>query len=204
MVKTKKVVEKTTTSVQTKTLQLKDYPKSFYKYDLFTKGVSTKTSAIYILILLATLAIINMIKTLTNYVSIPISQSLSVSLLGIPFLLFIAYVAFNIVLNAFENNRKPFIESFLVFASMGLQYIVIGHILALIQLFIYNATLNFVLNSLLWFVMIYFIVTFIINFKNYYKTTWQRVFVSFFLINVIIGVFSIVYYFQMLLLTAGI
>lgn len=207
MAKTKKTATKTKSVAKTNsksTLQLKDYPKSFYKFDLFTKGVSVKTSALYILILLATLAVINILKTLSPYVSLSLTSTLTVSLIGIPFLLFVGYGAFNIMLNAFENNRKPFFESLLVFSAMALQYIVIGHLLALIQLFVSNTTVNLILNIILWFVMIYFIVALIINFKNYYKTSWQRVVVSFFFINAIIGVFSIVYYFQMLMLASGI
>lgn len=199
MVKTKKTVNNSTKSVSNATLLLQDYPKSFWKYNIFNKEVRILTSILYCLIIIALLSTVNLLKSVTNYVSVLLTQALTISLMGIPLVLFAGYGIFYLFLNAFEDKRKPFWESFFVFASMALSYILIGHLITFIQTVITNSILYNIVEFVLFALMTYFMVAFVLNFKNYYGTSAYRVIVSFVLITTIIGIFSVVYYFQILL-----
>jgi hypothetical protein len=198
MAKTK-VVKKTIKKEKQEGVSLMDYPKSLYQFDFFTKNITSHTTLLYGVLLIVLLLVVNFLKSIVSIGITPIDRILSVSLIGIPLLIFTSFAGFYVILNAFENNRKPFWLSFVVFLAIAMQFIVIGHILDLLVMLINVSIFTTLISLLLIFLMVYFVVNFVINYKNYYNTSGYRVVVSFLLVNTVIGIFSMVYYFQILL-----
>ncbi len=193
------MVKKTIKKEKEGGVTLMQYPMSLYTFDFFTKKISSHTTLLYGVLLIVALLIINFLKNMLVLIPTSMDRILSVSLIGIPLLIFASFAGFYVVLNAFENNRKSFWQSFLVFLAITMQFIVIGHFLDLLVMLFNNSIMTTIISFLLVLLIIYFVVNFVINFKRYYNTSGYRVVVSFIFVNTIIGIFSIVYYFQILL-----
>lgn len=174
-----------------------DFTKSLLNQNTFSKKFKTKTAMIYSLVILLLFTIFNIITSLGT--STLISNQFISSVIGVPVFILIVFTLFYLFLSAFETKIKHFWRSYIVFSIVALHYIFIGNILRFIVESTYNSTITLIVSSLLVLLIIYFIINLTLSLKNYFKTTWQRIFVSFILVDILLGVLIIVQYFSMLI-----
>ena len=170
--------------------------RSLYSMNAF-KSINTKALLMYNVILI----VINLILNLITYYLNPLSQYtlsevIANAILGIPALIFVMFSIFIVLLNAFEDKRKPFWQSALVFLALLMQFSVIYNLTVLINNEIYNYFVNVATQLLLLIFGLYYVIFSISNYKNYYGTSWQRVVASLIIVDfAALIVFALLYSF---------
>ena len=178
-----------------KELSFFDYLKSSFQLDLFkSKKINLNSIMLYNFILLVVVSLINVLKTLSNAQSA--IQSFIYTLVGLPLLMLLLYSIFYIFLNAFEDKRKPFIESFLVFSAIILPFVIDLHILNWIGTQFVGA-ISIMIWILILLLYIYLLINLIFNFKNYYSTSGYRVLASIIIVQVLLLFMGTMQYFAL-------
>jgi len=179
-------------------LSICNYSKSLIDTKVFTKKISIKNLVIYSLLYLFLVVIISSIKTI-KIDNTSIFSSILYSLFGIPLIFLIFYGLLYIFLNSFENSRKPFMESFLVFFSLIIPFVLIGNFLTLISTFFLFGFFNNFLSILIVINILYLLINATIGFKNYYKTSIFKLITSIILVEIFFGVLALVQYLSILI-----
>ena len=185
-----------------KELNMFDFVKSMYNTKILTRKFKTFALASYCAVLLLVLTTLSLVFVNLKGIG-TLSDQLLVSLLGVPLLLLAVYVLFYLFISAFEDKSQTFWKGFFVFSSILLHYIIIGNLLTNLTYIFFSPTLISFLGVLLGMIIIYFIFNLILNLKNYYKTSWQRILVSFLLVDIIFAVLITLQYFTMILSSLG-
>ena len=182
-----------------KSTSMLNFFSSIYNVNSFSKKFNFLSAIVYFAIELVVLALLS---ALFAFISSPnqVLDQLLVSIIGVPILLFIVYFLFYLFISAFTGESYDFFEGFFVFSIIALHYIIVGNVLTNLTYLVDVGVLLGVLRVLLFLVLIYFVINLVLNLKNYYNSSWQRVVVSFIMVDVIIGLLVVIQYFATLLL----
>lgn len=167
--------------------------KSLFIFNIFRdNNISKKLLSLYSLGLLILISIISVMGNhIENYSLITDSLLILSVLIYFPIFFLCLYGFFYIFLNSFEDKRKPFFESFLVFLAILLPFIFIGNIFNYLGKLAFNynySTIGMILAGLLYLLAIYFNIVFIVNFKEYYNTSYFRIISSLIIIFAILTI----------------
>lgn len=174
--------------------------KSLYDFKAFTKKLNHLDLLLYSGILVTVIALVSVGRNLTTgFQTFNAVESFFYTFFGLPILAVIVYALFYLFLNAFESKRKGFFESYLVFLSITLPFLLIVHLLNWLKL-ILSGTSVLLMNLLIAIIAIYYIVNVILNFKNYYQTSAFRVLASFILVDVMFMFLGMLQYMSYLML----
>jgi len=145
-------------------------------------------------LVIITLSKANLTKSLDS-----VFKSTIYAVIGIPLVFLLFYILFYIFLNSFENKRKPFLESFLVFLAMIFPFVIIGNLITLFSATNLSTKVIYFLGLLLITNIIYFIINFILSFKNYYNTSSFKIISSLILVEIFVGTIAIVQYLSIII-----
>lgn len=165
--------------VTSKNLSLSDLVLTIFRFKTFQKSFSSKLLISYNLVLLLLIAIISLFSnnynSVGNYALFNNFGVFVFMLIGLPILISFFYGIFYVLFNAYDIKRKTFFQSYLVFLSILLPFIVIGNFLNLIDKILLIPEITLFFGFLLFVLSIWFLVIFINNFKYYYNTDGFKV-----------------------------
>lgn len=170
------------------------FTKSVLDFKIFSGGFSKRMLLVYLACALFMVSFLSAIKELLPFADGSFVYTFFAVLIGLPILFTIYFFLVYIFLKAFEVKGPNFLESLMVFSAIAAPFLVLGHLL------------NFLSSLFLWSWLIYFagitiivlgfylIFNLIFVFSNYFGTSKMRVFVSFALADMMIGMLFVLYY----------
>ncbi len=168
MVKVKKV----------QNLSLTQMLKVFFSFRVFdSKSISKMLIFVYSLIFLVLNSIISvLINHIPNFSVESDLSRIGYVILGFPIVILLVFVVFYVILNAFENNHKSFIEGYLVFLAILLPFFTVGNLVNYVgQLLVLNYVLSLIIPIFYMLLIVYLAVMLAGNFKFYYGTSIYRI-----------------------------
>ncbi len=162
--------------------------KSIYTFDLFKGNFSMRNLSIYFLINLILISIINFLKyNSSSILSFSGIEAMIYTIFLLPILFLVFFSIFHTFIVSFEKNtEKSFWKSFLVFSSILLPFILIGHILTTIPLYFVSYLIKQIIFIVLYILIFYTFFNLIFNLKNYYSVSGFVSFSSFLLSYMVI------------------
>lgn len=156
--------------------------------------ICKKSAIIYVISLILISAIILGLHSL-----IPQSQESFITnffgaLIMIPIIILIFYSLFYVLLNAYENKSKNYLEGLLIFTSSIMPFFLDAYILSLIEGFIFSYSISTLINLIILAIMIYMLVNLTINYKNYANSTYPRIISSLLIANLMISISMLTVY----------
>lgn len=169
-----------------------DLFKVFYSFRIFeNKIISKSLLCVHLVALLLLSGIIAILRNhIDNYSSISDLMMFSTPFI-LFFLIFLIYVGLYVFLRALEDKGKDFLESFLVFASIILPFMVVGNLLNYLALLFFNDFVIMTATIVVYLYGIYFLVSLVMNFRNYYNVSYYKLIAC--LVLVYLVAFSIFY-----------
>jgi membrane-associated HD superfamily phosphohydrolase len=170
--------------------------KSTYDFKILERKTSKKNLILYSALWLFLISFLNMVFYNQNIFEGSMAYIINFlsSLVGTPLILFMVFLLFITILNAFENKTHDFFYSYLIFLVSNLPFIFLLHIVNKISIIIFNSVILLILSIITTIIFIYYLISFINNFKNYYKTSISRIISSLLVIFIIvISIITIAY-----------
>lgn len=175
-------------------LRFLDLLKVFFSVRVFEdKKISVKFLIVVFFTVQFFLGIVSILKNLIPNYSLYSNSFKFFSVFFVwPMIYLVLFTIFYLFLNAFENNKKSYFESFFVSIIMIVPFVLIGSLFDYIGLLSFNVLVLAIARSFFIILTIYFIVMFLLNFVNYYKSTFSKVFTSFALMIMFVSIIFLV------------
>ena len=161
-----------------KNLNLFDFLKVIYKFDLFEKSFSNLELSIFGFIMLFLVSVINVLINKYSLNGFSMETSFFYSFIGFPIVVFFIFLLFFIFVKSYDErlNGKKFGTSLLVFFSVSMYFYVIEYLLVFLrEIFVSSSFLFFIISITVFLFAIYYLYSIVRILMNYFKTSSYRV-----------------------------